>query len=254
MATVAGNIMGGTCIALYSVSMENRLVPWLLNTISCAAACSGVYLSGPLDSPTNWLSSAVTWCSGIPVTRPAVLPRVVPIHLPFRSKDGVWQDPWLPPFGLPACPPLSAFSLSDWRLQSICEVTQTDLRRRATCKWHSRTRELNVCSVRKFTKGKHRSWEAGCVVKLNPELNVNSLQREKLKKHAGQCFTVPLHKGSSTLIHRQRAGDTLAIISVRQGPLSRQFFQGRFNLHLREYFSASSLLRWNKRLLKLMHF
>lgn len=42
----------------------------LINTISSAAACNGVRFSKPLDFQKNWLSSAVTWCSGIPVTCP----------------------------------------------------------------------------------------------------------------------------------------------------------------------------------------
>lgn len=42
----------------------------LINTISSAAACNGVRFTKPLDFQKNWLSSSVTWCSGIPVTRP----------------------------------------------------------------------------------------------------------------------------------------------------------------------------------------
>lgn len=151
--------MNGDCCLVHNKRDTHSVVQYvheiqvstpLINTISSAAACSRVHLSKPFDSQTNWLSSAETWCSGIPVTRPplpcallraAVVPRVlrvVPIYSRFHSRDGVWQIPWLPPFGLP----LVCLSLCDWRPQSTCEGTQTKHKRQKTCELHSRTNAM----------------------------------------------------------------------------------------------------------------
>lgn len=123
----------------------------LINPIGSAAVCGGVHLSKPLDSQTNWLSSAVTLCSGIPVTCPAL-----PCTL-FYTPRLHW--------GL--CPSASIFTaemefdrlrlshhsafqnvllhppLAVWlNPQSTCEGAQTKHKRQLTCELHSRTTGL----------------------------------------------------------------------------------------------------------------
>lgn len=95
----------------------------------------------------------------------------------------------------------------------------------------------------KFKEGKQRDLKAGHAFKQNPELNVNSLQREKYKD-TGLCFAVPLHKGFSTFIHPlPKRGRHLGSYQRKAGTIKLTVFEERLHLHLREYLSLSGLLR-----------
>lgn len=60
------------CIVHYNTSIENSKVS-SSDSVSSSATCSEGSLLKPLDSLTNWLSSAVTCCSDIPAARPPLL-------------------------------------------------------------------------------------------------------------------------------------------------------------------------------------
>lgn len=193
-----------------------------------------------------WHSPHTSSSSLHSLLRPAVVLRVVPIYFHFRSRDEVWQTPWLPPFCLPACPPLSAsHSMTDALNRLVKELKQNI---KVKQPGHSRTTALlQLCVLCWSLEKENRSWGQGAF--SNKILNWISIhfkdRNKKTQGYVSRCLYTKALAPLST--HFQRAGDTLAVISVRQGPLSRQFFQERFNLHPREYLSLSSLLRQNKR-------
>lgn len=192
----------------------------------------------PLSSPLHTLP------------RPAVVLRVVSIYFHFRSRDGVWQTPRLPPFHLPACPPLSASpSMTDAFNRLAKEVKQNTKGRQPVS--YTQGQEQLYVMCRSLEKEKQRSWRQGAFsnkILSWMSIHFKARSKEKTLGCVSRCLYTKALAPLSTFF--QRARDTLALISVRQRPLSWQFFQGRLNLHLRECLSLSSLLRQNKRLLK----
>lgn len=212
----------------------NQVSTPLINTIS-TAACYGVHLSKPLDSQTNWLSSAVTWRSAIPVTPP---PR--PCTLFVYILRLYWESS-----------PSTSISIAEMEFDrllgsrhSTCQhvllhlslplrlMPSTDLwgnsnKTQTTCKLHSRTRAHAPTSynVLKFREGKQSSWEAGGSFS-NTILSWMSIHfKERNKKTLGYVSQRLYTKALAPLsTYFQRAGDTLAVISVWQGPLSWQLF------------------------------
>lgn len=223
---------------------EHQVSTPLINTIS-TAACSGVHLSKPFVSLKNWLSSAVTWCSGIPVTRPPLL--CTPLSELCPSTPifiGEMECDRLVGSHQSTCQRvLLHLPLPLWLTPSIDlrrNPNKTQKATKQTCKLHSRTRaplQLYVMcwSLEKENRGAGRQGAFS-----NNILSWMSIHfKGRNKKTLGcvsRCLCTKALAPLSTYF--QRAGDTLAVISGRQRPLSWQFFfQERFNLHLWEHLS-----------------
>lgn len=254
---MAGYIMFGSHMVSCIMFIGNKVsVPFINTIISAAAACDGVHLSEPLHSHTNWLSSAVTCHSGIPLTHP---PRPLSLSstscgcsesctLLLPSSELIWSltDSSAPTI-LACWRVLLHLLLPLWLTASINSLKGTNITQKAagevTLKDESSWTNFLLCA--ELWKEKQWSWGG----KSWAECQLTS--KREIKKTLGYVSRSFYTKAFSPLsTYFQRAWDTWALISVRQGPLSWQFFQRRLNLHLGEYVTLSSLLSQNKRLLK----
>lgn len=150
------------------------------------------------------------------------LQTVSSIHSHFNGSVGVWQTPWHPPSDLAACHLLSTPpSMTDTLNQLVSELKHnTTGKQPVSC-----TQGQECCSSlwRSLEKenrgGKHR-FQA----KSQAECQITS--KTATKRHWAMFQFYFYTKALATLsTYFWSAGDTLAVISIRERPLSWQLFQ-----------------------------
>lgn len=168
----------------------------LLNTLrSAPPPAVEEHLSKPVDSQTNWPSWAVTWCFGIPVTwpRPACTLLYVlrwfgepcPSTLIFVAEmefDVMLGSHYPTCQRVPRHRPPPATDALNRLVRGVKQNTEVADNLLVTL--NDKSRAPTLCNMLKFSEGKELRGSAASS-NQNPELNVNSLQREWKKGPLG---------------------------------------------------------------------